>query len=77
MTIRRLTPVSFPISWPGPDYAEGLYLARDGDCHVVWAQSPDTGRWCEQAASDVVELDNAFVSEELRRQIGRIADAMV
>ena len=71
--MRRLTPVLFPIAWPGPEYREGLYLHMDGDVHVIWAETPEGG-WKAQAAIEVEPQDARFISESLRRQLVRIKD---
>jgi hypothetical protein len=71
--MRRLTPVLFPIAWPGPDYAEGLFIGMDGDVYVVWAEMPYGGGWRAQAALHVERMPYADMSEQLRRQHVRMS----
>lgn len=69
--------VSFPTSWPGPEWAEGLFIEYDGDTVIVWAETPDCTGWKAQAVHGVSELPDEYVSEALRRQRGLIVDAAI
>ena len=71
--MKRLTPVLFPVAWPGPDYAEGLYMGKDGDAYVVWAEIPDGSGWKVQAVCEVSPMAYSHMSEQLRRQHVRMS----
>jgi hypothetical protein len=71
--VKRLAPILFPIAYPGPDYAEGLYMGRDGDIFIVWAETPEGGGWCAQAAYQIEPLLHENMSEQLRRQYFRMS----
>ena len=71
--MRRLTPVLWPTDIDAGRFSEGLYIGRDGDCHVVWAETGDGFGWQMQGACKVVALPHENMSEELRRQHNRLS----
>ena len=71
--MKRLTPVLWPIDYPNGAYAEGLWMGRDGEVHMVWADVPDGSGWRLQAACEVTRMPVENVSEALRRQHVRMS----
>jgi hypothetical protein len=48
-------------------------MGRDGDIFIVWAETPEGGGWCAQAAYQIEPLLHEHMSEQLRRQYFRMS----